>query len=163
MIAPDDPRAADVAALLARHLAVMHAGTPPGHVYALPAEGLAGPAVTLLSARRDGTLLGVGALRALGRRHAEIKSMHTAAPARGQGVGRAILRRLLAEAQAAGCERVSLETGTMAEFAPARRMYAAAGFEPCAPFGGYAASPCSVCMTLVLARQPQPGAAGGST
>jgi putative acetyltransferase len=32
-------------------------------------------------------------------------------------------------------------------FAPARRLYAAAGFVPCAPFGAYVEDPNSVFMT----------------
>ena len=35
--------------------------------------------------------------------------------------------------------RFSLETGSMAAFMPARPLYAAAGFEPCEPFGKYSA------------------------
>jgi len=35
-------------------------------------------------------------------------------------------------------------------FAPARRFYAAAGFEPCAPFGSYVVDPNSTFMTMVL-------------
>jgi putative acetyltransferase len=134
----------------------MRAQTPPEDAHALPPGQLAGPGVTLYGARRDGVLLGVGALRRLDAGHAEIKSMHTLAAARGQGVGRAMLGRLLAEATAAGCARVSLETGSGPEFAPARAMYAAAGFEFCGPFGSYAASPNSVFMSLVLARCPAP-------
>lgn len=155
-IAAADPRTDDVAALLARHLAVMRAQTPPEDVHALPADQLAEPGVTLFGARRDGVLLGVGALLRLDAAHAEIKCMHTQAAARGQGVGRAMLGRLLAEAAAAGCERVSLETGSGPEFAPARAMYAAAGFAIVGPFGSYAASPNSVFMSLVLARCPAP-------
>jgi len=149
-ISVEDPMAPEVGAVLARHLAVMRADTPPGHVHALPAERLVDPAVTLFGARRDGVLLGVGAIRQLDAVHAEIKSMHTLAEARGQGVGRAILRHLLAVAATSGCERVSLETGTMQAFEPARTMYQAAGFRPCKPFGEYTANPYSVCMTLNL-------------
>jgi putative acetyltransferase len=43
--------------------------------------------------------------------------------------------------------RVSLETGTMEAFAPARSMYEKAGFQPCPPFGDYTAS---ACMTILL-------------
>ncbi|WP_228430516.1 ATP-grasp domain-containing protein [Baekduia soli] len=38
----------------------------------------------------------------------------------------------------------------MAAFAPARAMYARAGFTPCPPFGDHGPSPNSTCMTLVL-------------
>lgn len=152
VIAAEDPMAADVGGVLARHLATMHDETPPAHVYALPAERLQDPAVTLFGARRGGVLLGVGALRRLDAGHAEIKSMHTLAEARGQGVGRALLDHLLQVAAASGYRRVSLETGTMSAFEPARTMYLSAGFRPCEPFGEYTMNPYSICMTLVLGR-----------
>ena len=153
-IGPEDPRAPDVSALLARHLAHAYEVTPAAHVHALPAERLQDPGVRMFGARRAGVLVGAGALRALDERHAEVKSMHTLAEARGQGVGRALLRRLLAVAAAGGYQRVSLETGTMAAFAPARRMYLAAGFRPCEPFGDYTVNPYSICMTLMLCDGP---------
>lgn len=152
-IAVADPRAADVAEVLAQHLAVMRAETPPAHVHAMPADRLMDAAVSLFGVRRSGVLVGVGAIRELDVRHAEIKSMHTVAEARGQGVGRAMLCHLLNVAGSRGYERVSLETGTMPAFEPARAMYRAAGFERCAPFGEYTSNEYSVCMTLVLDKR----------
>jgi putative acetyltransferase len=76
--------------------------------------------------------------------------MHTLAASRGSGVGAALVRRLLDEARALGLERVSLETGSMEAFAPARRMYARAGFVACEPFGDYNPSRNSTFMTLAL-------------
>lgn len=152
----EDPRATDVGAVLDRHLVVMQDSTPPAHVHALPAERLLDPAVTLFGARRAGVLLGVGAIRRLDAAHAELKSMHTLAEARGQGIGRTLLRHLLHVAAASGYERVSLETGTMASFEPARTMYRKAGFQPCAPFGEYTVNPYSICMTLALEDLPSP-------
>ena len=152
VVAADDPRAGDVRALLERHLAFAHEVTPAGHVHALDLDALLDPAVSFYAARRGGTLLGVGALKRLGGDHAEIKSMHTAAEARGQGVGRALLDHLLAVAADSGHRRVSLETGTMPVFAAARSLYASAGFVPCEPFGPYTVNPYSTCMTLTLPR-----------
>ena len=40
----------------------------------------------------------------------------------------------------------------MAAFAPARALYARAGFVRCEPFAGYLASPNSMCMTRSLAQ-----------
>jgi putative acetyltransferase len=150
VIAPDDPRRADVTALLERHLAFSHEVTPEGHVHALDVERLVDPAVTFFSARRDGELLGVGALRELDPTFGEVKSMHTAPAARRQGVGRAIVEHLLVVARARGYDRVGLETGTMEAFAPARDLYVAMGFTRCAPFGDYTDNPHSVCMTRAL-------------
>jgi putative acetyltransferase len=150
VIGPDDPRAADVRALLERHLAFAREVTPAGHVHALDLDGLLDPVVSFFAARRDRVLLGVGALKRLDADHAEIKSMHTASEARWQGVGRAVVDHLLAVAAARGHRRVSLETGATEAFVPARTLYAAVGFVPCAPFGAYTSNPYSTCMTLVL-------------
>ena len=149
-IAVDDPGALDVRALLATHLTFSHQHSPPEDVHALDVDRLRDPAVTFFSYREGGRLLAVGALRRLDDEHAEVKSMHTASEARGRGIGRAVLAHLIAEARARGHRRLSLETGTMAAFAPARALYASAGFVPCEPFGSYFHSPNSTCMTLVL-------------
>jgi putative acetyltransferase len=158
VIAVDDPQAGDVRALLDRHLAFAREVTPPGHVHALDHDGLVDPAVTFFGARRGGVLLGVGALKRLDDTHGELKSMHTAEEARGQGVGRAMVDHLLAVAAGRGYRRASLETGTMPAFAPARALYAAVGFVPCPPFGDYTVNPHSTCMTLQLAPPDQQAA-----
>ena len=150
VIAPDDPRAVDVQQLLAVHLAFADEHSPPEDVHALDVTGLLAPDLTFYSGRVAGRLVVVGALRRLGAGHAEIKSMHTAAAARGHGYGRAMLDHLLAVARAEGLRRVSLETGTMDAFAAARRLYASVGFTPCAPFADYPTSRNSTCMTLLL-------------
>lgn len=150
VIAVDDPRIDDVRTLLARHVAFAREVTPPDHVHAMEVDDLLGRAVTFFSARRDGVLLGVGALKQLDESHAELKSMHTSEAARGQGVGRAIVDHLLAVAADRSYQRVSLETGTGDAFVPARSLYTKIGFKPCAPFGEYTVNPYSVCMTIDL-------------
>lgn len=149
-IAVDDPRKPDVRALLTRHHAFSLAQTPPEHSFALDVADLLDPAITFFSFREESRLLGVGAIKQLDPQHAEIKSMHTAEAARGRGVGRAMLTHLLDVARACGFRRVSLETGTMAAFAPARALYASAGFMPCGPFGDYQPSEDNCFMTLEL-------------
>ena len=151
IIAVEDPDAADVRALLDRHLTFARDQSPPEHVHARDTEAWADPDLTLFGARRDGSLMGVGAIRRLDDTHAELKAMHTRAEARGQGVGQAMLVHLVRVAEARGYQRVSLETGTMDAFAPARTLYRKAGFRPCAPFGPYTVNPYSVCMTMALA------------
>jgi putative acetyltransferase len=149
-ISVDDPRAEDVRELLERHLAFAHANTPPEDIHALGIDGLLDPAVTFFSFRRSGELVGVGALKQLDGHHAELKSMHTAQEARGRGIGRAMLDHLIGIARDRGCRRVSLETGSMDAFAPARSLYASAGFRPCGPFGDYRPSRNNTFMTLSL-------------
>jgi len=76
--------------------------------------------------------------------------MHTIEAAPGAGVGRAMVDHLLAVAADRSHQRVSLETGTMDAFAPARSLYTKVGFEPCAPFAEYTVNPYSACMTIHL-------------
>jgi putative acetyltransferase len=149
-IAADDPRADDVRELLRRHLEFARESTPPEDVHALGADGWADPAVTFFSYRRGGELLAVGALKQLDGQHAELKSMHTAAAARGRGIGQAMVDHLIGVARDRGCTRVSLETGSNAAFAPARSLYARAGFTPCGPFGDYLPGRGNTFMTLAL-------------
>lgn len=146
----DNPSRDDVRLLLERHLAHAFAHSPPDHVHALDLEGLLDPSVTFVTARAAGSLLAVGALRELSSDHGELKSMHTAAEARRQGVARALVDHLLALARARGYRRLSLETGTAEAFAPARSLYLGVGFTPCEPFGDYTANPYSLCMTMQL-------------
>jgi len=145
--ADEDPGSPDALALLERHLAFARQTTPPDHVHALDLVGLRQAAVTFCGAREQGRLLAVGGLKQLDATHAEIKSMHTAAEARGRGVGAAMVAHLLELARQRGYRRVSLETGTAPAFAAARRLYERAGFVPCEPFAAYTRNPFSVCMT----------------
>jgi putative acetyltransferase len=150
VIAPDDPRADDVRALLERHLEFAFEHTPPVDVHALDLDGLLEPGITFYSARRDRDLLAIGALKELDETHAELKSMHTAEAARGAGVARAMVDHLVGVARERGYQQVSVETGTMEAFAPARSLYRSAGFMPCGAFGTYRSSPNSAFLTLPL-------------
>lgn len=150
VVAIDDPLAADVRALLEHHLDFCRGCTRPEDVHALDLDGLLDPAVVLFSARANGELLGVGALKTIDDEHAELKSMHTAETARGRGVGMRMVAHLADEARRRSIRRISLETGAQAEFAPARALYARAGFEPCEAFDGYAPSDASTFMTIRL-------------
>lgn len=145
-----DPRTDDVGQLIEHHLAFGRANSPPQDAHALEVDGLLDPAIVLFGIRSRGELLAIGALKRLDDQHAEVKTMHTVEQARGRGIGRAMLDHLLAVARARGFERVSLETGSMDAFAPARSLYASAGFAPCEPFGDYRQSPNSSYMTISL-------------
>jgi putative acetyltransferase len=162
VISTDDPSVDDVRALLERHLAYAHATTAPEDVHALDIDALLDPSVTFFSFRRGGELLGVAALKRLDGRHAEIKSMHTAHAARGQGIGRAMVDHLIGVARERGYRRVSLETGAGPAFAPARGLYASAAFTPCGPFADYGPSPNSAYMTLSLDAPAGQGAASAA-
>ena len=143
-----DPADPDIRALIDLHFDLMRSQSPPESCHVLPADGLAG--TYMLAAHERDTVLGIGALAVLEPGHGEIKSMHTRAAARGRGVAQAILLGLLEEASRRGITRVSLETGSAETFAPARRLYARAGFTECAPFGAYQSDPLSVFMTRTI-------------
>ena len=147
----DDLSGPAIRALLEAHLRHMHTLSPPESVHAMDVDRLRAPDVTFWSAWEAGVLLGCGALRELDPRHGEVKSMRTIDAHRGRGVAAGILAHLLERARDRGYTRLSLETGSMPAFAPARRLYARAGFEPCGPFGDYTLDPNSVYMTKVLA------------
>lgn len=146
----DDLRGPETAALLAEHLADMRRISPPGSVHALDLEGLRRPAITFWCAWEGETLAGCGAIKVLDAGHGEVKSMRTARAYRGRGVARTILGHLLATAAQRGMGRISLETGSMAFFEPAHRLYERFGFARCGPFGDYVDDPNSVFMTRTL-------------
>lgn len=119
-------------------------------MHALDVEALADPGLSFVSLRRDGELLGVGALKVYGDRLGELKSMHTVQAARGQGVASAIVEHLLGLARDRGLTTVNIETGSMGAFAPARALYCRHGFVECGPFADYLPSRFSTFLTLSL-------------
>jgi len=100
--------------------------------------------------RNGDALLGCGALQRIDARHAEIKAMRTSRAHLRRGVAKTMLAHLLDEARAVGYAQASIETGSMDYFAPARQLYASAGFVECGPFAGYVDDPNSTYMTRDL-------------
>lgn len=146
----DELKSNEVIQLLQDHLDEMALHSPPESVHALDLKALQQPDVSFWAIRDAGVLLGCGALKQIGIEHAEIKSMRTAYAHRGKGVAKAMLLHILNEARHNGIKRLSLETGSMEGFLPARRLYEAHGFEYCDPFVGYTEDPHSVFMTREL-------------
>jgi putative acetyltransferase len=146
----DDLRGPQIRALLEDHLEEMHRHSPPESVHALDLDGLRRPAITFWTVWTDGKLMGCGALKELERTHGEVKSMRTAPAFRRQGVAKAMLAHIIREAEQRKYHRLSLETGSMAAFAPARELYESFGFSYCPPFGDYEPDPNSVFLTRVL-------------
>ena len=150
MIKIDDLSGPEIADLLQEHLDEMHLHSPPESVHALDLESLRKPEITFWSIWSDDSLVGCGALKELDATHGEIKSMRTKKEFRGRGGGRAMLRHIIDEARARGYARLSLETGSMAAFEPARRLYSSHGFTQCAPFADYLDDENSVFMSIKL-------------
>lgn len=150
LIRPDDLTSDATRALAAAHLAGMHENTPAESVHALDLDGLTADGITVWSAWVDDELAGVGACKDLGDDRAELKSMRVVEAFLGQGIGRAILRHIVEDAQERGIRSLWLETGSTDDFIPARRLYASEGFEECPAFPPYAPDPLSTFMTRRL-------------
>ncbi|UZJ78650.1 GNAT family N-acetyltransferase [Fictibacillus sp. KU28468] len=149
-IKADDLTGIEIARLIGEHLQGMELHSPPESRHALNLEGLRKPDITFWSAWEDGQLLGCGALKELDRQHGEIKSMRTSAAHLRKGVAKRMLQHIMEEAKRRGYRRLSLETGSMEAFEPARSLYASFGFQYCEPFAEYIEDPNSVFMTKDL-------------
>ena len=143
----DDLSGGPTRALIARHLAGMHASSPPESVHAFDVDRLRQPGVTFWSVWVGDDLAGCGALKVLDSERGELKSMRVHDAFLGQGIGRAMLEHLTAEARARGLRSLWIETGSAPAFVPALRLYESAGFRRCGPFGDYREDPFSVFMS----------------
>lgn len=150
IIRVDDVRGPEMTRLIREHLQSMQLHSPPESIHALGLEKLREPGITVWSAWEGQELLGCGALKELDRSHGEIKSMRTATPHLRKGVAAAMLTHLMDEARRRQYTRLSLETGSVTAFEPARALYARFGFEPCGPFADYVEDPYSMFMTRRL-------------
>ena len=147
----DDLCGLEIAAFLEEHVRDMRAVSPPESTHALDLAGLRVPGITFWTLWCDSAIGGCCALKQLDVHHGEIKSMRTATALRKRGIAARLLEHLIAEAIGRGYRRLSLETGSMEFFEPARRLYARFGFVPCAPFATYKEDPNSAFFTKILA------------
>ncbi len=139
-----------VVALICEHLASMEPTAPPESRHALDMEGLRGSDVTFWACWDGEILAGIVALKRLSPCHAEIKSMKTALPYLRKGIASKMLDHIILEAKRCGYTMLSLETGSMEFFEPARKLYRSFGFMECGPFGSYVEDPNSVFMTRTI-------------
>jgi putative acetyltransferase len=149
-IRPDDLTGPEIAAFLEDHLRDMRAVSPPESKHALDLDALRKPEISFWTAWEDARLIGCCALKQLDPTHAEVKSMRVSATQRRKGIGAALVQHLISEAKVRGYRRLSLETGAMPFFEPARKLYRSFGFTPYVPFGNYREDPNSVFMTRTL-------------
>ncbi|HUF04985.1 MAG TPA: GNAT family N-acetyltransferase [Aridibacter sp.] len=147
----DDLEGLEIKALLQEHLRRMQATSSPESCHALDLGGLKKPEVTFWTVWEDERLAGCGALKEIDPAHGEIKSMRTADEFLRRGVASLVVRHILDVAHERGYRRLSLETGSMREFDPARALYKRFGFKECGPFEGYEEDPNSEFMTRELA------------
>lgn len=146
----DDLSGETIAAFLQEHIHDMRAVSPPESKHALDLDGLRKPGITFWSVWDAQRLMGCGALKRLDRLHGEIKSMRTDRHYHQRGVASAMLQHILDAGRQQGLKRISLETGSMPFFEPARRLYTKFGFMHCEPFADYKADPNSVFMSRAL-------------
>jgi putative acetyltransferase len=149
-IIKDDLTGDKVAELIREHLHAMTLNSPPESIHALNLEKLRQSNITFWTAWEDNELAGMGALKELDNSHGEIKSMRTSSSHLRKGVARRMLQHILDEAIKRGYKQLSLETGSMIEFEPARKLYQKFGFGYCEPFADYTEDPNSVFMTKKL-------------
>lgn len=146
-----DPLTSDaVRGLIATHLSQMHAQSPISSVHALDVSDLQTDDVQFWSVWQNDTLIGCAALKRLSATDGEVKSMHILKAYRGQGYAKAILRHVDRCALAMGLQRLFLETGSTDDFAPARGLYKAHGYQDCPPFGAYKPDRHSCFMSIKL-------------
>ncbi|MGP4080092.1 GNAT family N-acetyltransferase [Pseudalkalibacillus sp. R45] len=146
----DDLTGAEVSELVNGHLQGMTLHSPPESIHALNLEALQQPEVTFWSVWEEDVLVGCGALKELDDKHGEVKSMRTSSSHLRKGVAKQLLEHIIGEAQRRGYQRLSLETGSMDAFEPARKLYKRFGFEFCKPFSDYLEDANSVFMTKEL-------------
>ncbi len=146
----DDLSGAATQALVRRHLAGMRENSPAESVHAFDLDKLRQPGLIFWSGWMGDEIAVMGALKQLDAANGEIKSMRVADAFLGKGVGRAMLGHILKEARALGLTTLWLETGSVAAFAPALKLYESAGFVFCGPFGDYRDDPFSRFMTRTL-------------
>lgn len=103
----------------------------PDEVRDLPG-GYAPPGGRLLLALHDDVAVGCVALRAAGGTRSEMKRLFVRPAARGLGVGKALVSRLVDEARSIGYTEIVLDT--LPSMADAQRLYEYFGFRDIAPY-----------------------------
>jgi putative acetyltransferase len=144
-IGPVDPQHLQALALLAE--AAIEARALYPDLFApdspAPTNTPLGEREVYLLAWRKGVAVGCGALRRIDAATGEIRRMFVTRGARRDGVARALLARLEADALALGYRRLVLETGIKQK--PAMALYRASGWRKIKPYGTFVGDATSVC------------------
>jgi putative acetyltransferase len=151
-IAVETPLSDDVRALVAALNEWALEQTPREFTHHMTVEQMAEADTTVFIARdRDGQAVAMGALKRHGEGLGEVKRMFTRPGARGGGLAGLIVAKIEALARQEGVLRLALETGAVASFAPAWRVYERAGFTRCGAFLDYPAdSPYNIYYQKIL-------------
>lgn len=156
VVAPVDPRRADVAALIKQADDYLLSRYPADLCFLDDATALAQPKVTLLGVFNGGLLVGMGAVKLRaddedsGKNYGEIKRVFITAEGRGKGWGEQLMHALESELRRQGITTVRLETGI--EQPEAIGLYQKLGYGVRGPFGDYPDSEWSIFMEKQLGR-----------
>ena len=127
----------EVNELLTKHFVELRAASPEGSAHVLDIPGLKDKSIKFWSLWQKEMLMGCGALKFLEKDHGEFKSVRVHDNFRGKGNGAKVINHLIGEAQKLKIKRLSIETGSVEFFAPARKLFNGCGFKPCPPFAHY--------------------------
>uniref|UniRef100_UPI0035B08E2A GNAT family N-acetyltransferase n=1 Tax=Devosia sp. TaxID=1871048 RepID=UPI0035B08E2A len=126
-IAIETPLQDDVRELVRELNAYLNPLSPPEFQFQMTVEQMADTATTLFVARDEsGRAVGMGALKVESAEMAEVKRMYTRPEIRGKRVGAALLEAITGLAREKGISHLMLETGSVAGFEPAHRLYVGA-------------------------------------
>ena len=148
LITPEPPRQDAVLDLIRQSDALMASLYPAESNHMLDIASLEQPEMRFFVARREGRVVGCGALRIGSDGQAELKRMFVDPATRGLKVGRDLLARIEDEARGLGVTLIQLETGIRQP--EAIGLYRRFGYRDRGPFGGYGPDPLSVFMEKAL-------------
>ena len=143
IIKQDNPDQPEIIRLIEALDAYQNTLYPPESNHLLSIDELLRDEIYFASARVDGSVVGIGALKKCGD-YAEIKRMYVLAELRGRGISHQLMVHLEDHARAAGIPCLRLETGIKQEAAIA--LYEKNGFARIGNFGDYPDDPLSVFM-----------------
>ena len=143
----------EVHALLIKHFIELRSVSPEGSTHVLDIAGLKDPLIKFWSLWDNNNLVGVGALKFLGKEHGEFKSIRVNDNFRNKKNGIKIVNHLINEAQKLNIKKISVETGAGNFFLPARKLFTKCGFKTCEPFSCYENDINSVYMSVIIINQ----------
>ncbi len=150
---PHDPVATNLIARLVGELADRYPEEAEAEAASFDPADAVGPRRTFVIAWFGADAVGCGALRPYpdSADTAELKRMYVVPAARGQGIGREILRALEAHARTFGYRRLVLETGKRQPEAVA--LYKKSGYRPTPNYPPYEQNEHSLCFEKLLAAR----------
>ena len=143
----------EVHELLVKHFIELRSVSPEDSCHVLDIAGLREPTIKFWSLWEEDQLMGAGAIKFLGKKHGEFKSIRVNDKFRNKKNGIKIINHLINEARKLNIEKLSLETGAGTFFLPARKLFISCGFKICEPFSHYKDNVNSVYMCLLIGNK----------